>query len=317
MNRLELRRTLVGNDLHAPFARSEAPFRLLRVTGAEAGEFLQRLCTQDVLGIDPGKVRPAAFLDAKGKLLATCLVFRDENGFGLEVMAEQADKLAALLERYHFTEKLTIALEPAAQCREVVWYSGSSGDEAVSSKDGRVLVTFVRRGVRFERMHGAGIEKVPVDGDGKERPLTTRPLSAERAECLRMLAGFVRVGLETEPSTLALEADLDDHISTTKGCYTGQEIVARIHTYGHVNRKLCLLHLPAGAAIDAPQPLHELEDKLAVGRVMHAVPLPEHAGRLGTGYLPKDFQALGTKLALADGTAVEVVGYEALGDLPA
>ena len=89
-----------------------------------------------------------------------------------------------------------------------------------------------------------------------------------------MLAGLVRIGVETEASTLALEADLDDHCSTTKGCYTGQEIVARIHTYGHVNRKLCLLQLDGDGAIEQPVPLHELEDDLPVGRVMHAVAAP-------------------------------------------
>jgi folate-binding protein YgfZ len=127
-----------------------------------------------------------------------------------------------------------------------------------------------------------------------------------------MLAGFVRTGIETEPATLALEADLDDHVSGTKGCYTGQEIVARIHTYGHVNRKLCLLLLAPGEPIRAAQPLHELEDRIAVGRVLHAVPIPGREQRLGLGYLPKDFQALGSKLALADGAAVEVIGYEPL-----
>jgi folate-binding protein YgfZ len=126
-----------------------------------------------------------------------------------------------------------------------------------------------------------------------------------------MAAGLVRVGIETEPSTLALEADLDDHCSTTKGCYTGQEIVARIHTYGHVNRRLCLLHLAPGERIAAPQQLLEPDDGVAVGRVMHAVPVPGQAARLGLGYLPKDFQAVGTNLRLADGAAVRVIAFGA------
>ena len=318
MNRSDLLRSLVGTDRVAPFGRTEAPFRLLQVKGPDAVDFLQRLCTQDVLGLAPGVVRPAAFLDAKGKLLVTCLVFRLDDVLWLEVMAEQADKLASLLERYHFTEKLSIVLAPAAPCHETVWYAGSSGDNTVELHDGQpVMLTLVRRGVLFQRSHGATIAATIIGDDGGERPVKPRPLSTERAECLRMLAGLVRVGVETEPATLALEADLDDHISTTKGCYTGQEIVARINTYGHTNRKLCLLLLAPGAPITAPLPLHELEDQLAVGRVMHAVPIPEHAERLGVGYLPKDFQAIGTKLVLADKAAVEVIGYEPLPPLPA
>jgi len=132
-------------------------------------------------------------------------------------------------------------------------------------------------------------------------------LSNELAECVAMAAGIVRVGVDTEPTTLALEADLDDHISTTKGCYTGQEVVARIHTYGHTNRKLCLLRLSPGVAIDAPQPLHEVEDQLAVGRVMRAVVAPGGGCRVGLGFLPKDFQAPGSIVALADGGRATVL----------
>lgn len=290
-----------------PCERADAPYRLLQLTGPEAGEFLHRLCTQDVLGLRPGELRPAAFLDAKGKLVGTCLVGRLDDTFWLEAPAAQADRLAALLERYHFTEKLTILALPAgAGCWERVGIGeGGQAGGNVSRHGDAVQIRFARRGIRFERCHG---QPWPVGEVARAAP----PLAADLAECVRMVAGLVRVGLETEPTTLALEADLDDHISTTKGCYTGQEIVARIHTYGHTNRKLCLLQLGPGAPIGAPQPLHETEDQLAVGRVMHAVPIPGRTERLGVGYLPKDFQALGTKLALADGSAVEVIGYEPL-----
>ncbi len=301
--------SLVAN---APFARADAPYRLLEVKGPDAGDFLQRLCSQDVRGAAEGEVRPAAFLDNKGKVLATCLVFRLGDSFWLETQAEQADKLAALLERYHFTEKLAIALPRAGPCHELVLWGANTTTQ--NRADGLPSLTFERRGVMFVRSHGGPLELVRL-AEVQQRAVAARPLTPDHAECLRMIAGLVRVGVETESTTLALEADLDDHISTTKGCYTGQEIVARIHTYGHTNRKLCLLWLAAGERITVPQPLHEPEEQLAVGRVMHAVPVPGQAARLGVGYLPKDFQAIGTKLTLADKSSVEVIGYEPL--LPA
>ena len=170
--------------------------------------------------------------------------------------------------------------------------------------DAGPVLCVTRRGVCFTRTHGGSHASAAAE------------LSSELAEAARMLAGLVQVGVETEASTLALEADLDDHCSTTKGCYTGQEIVARIHTYGHVNRKLCLLRLPMGEAINEPVVLHELEDDLAVGRVMHAVPLAQHDMRLGLGYLPPDFQAIGTRLTLAGQGDVEVIGFDALPESP-
>ena len=291
---------LVANG---PFQRPAAPYRLLAVAGPDAAEFLHQLCTQDVLGLPIGGLAPAAFLDAKGKVQVTCLVGRTAaDAFVLETQAEQSERLAALLDRYHFTEKLQRTPLASGPCVERVGAAGAAGAAAGSvRRDGeRVRIEFARRGLCFVREHGGAAEAGLAE------------LAPEHAECLRMLAGLVRVGVDTEPTTLALEADLDDHCSTTKGCYTGQEIVARIHTYGHVNRRLCLLQLAPGAVIAAPQPLHD-EDGIAVGRVMHAIPLPAAAGsgRLGFGYLPKDFQAPGTKLALADGSSVLVVGASA------
>lgn len=291
---------LVGSLLaNGPFVRDGAPFRLLEVQGPDAAEFLHRLCTQDVKGLGEGRLLPAAFLDNKGKLLVTCLVGKLGAGFLLEVPAELADKLAALLDRYHFTEKVTIALRPAGPCRETVGAATGGAGEGPGTigRDGDLcVVRWQRRGVAFERRHGAAPGPAP----------TAAPLGAELAECLRMVAGLVRVGVESEASTLAMEADLVDHVAPDKGCYTGQEIVARIHTYGHVNRKLCLLSLPAGPGITTPEPLLD-EDELPVGRVMHAVPVPGQALRLGVGYLPQDFQAPGTVLRLGGGAVVTVV----------
>ncbi|MEO6596013.1 MAG: hypothetical protein ABIP94_14780 [Planctomycetota bacterium] len=286
-----------------PFARDDAPFRLLELAGPDAAEFLHRLCTQEVLGLAEGQVVPAAFLDAKGKLQVTCLIGRLGSSWWIETHAEQEERLAALLERYHFTEKLTVQRRGEGPCHEVVMAAPPTASRTIASSDGVIALRWSRRGVSFVRRHGAGAAAT-----------TGAPLAPELAECLRMGAGLVRVGVDTEPSTLALEADLDDHCSTTKGCYTGQEIVARIHTYGHVNRKLCLLHLTAGEVIAVPVPLLELEDQLPVGRVMHAVPVPGRSKRVGLGYLPKDFQAIGTKLALSDGSAVEVVGFAPLAE---
>ncbi|MFO1030326.1 MAG: hypothetical protein U1F60_04575 [Planctomycetota bacterium] len=287
-----LLRSLLANG---PFGRDAAPYRLLTVAGPDAAEFLQRLCTQDVLAVAIGSLAPAALLDAKGKLQVTCLLGRlAADRFVLETQAEQAERLAALLDRYHFTEKLTLRLLPLGPCWERIG-ADAGGGGSVAGDEASCVVVYARRGVRFERRHGGG----PAWPAAHE-------LEPARAECLRMLAGLVRVGVDTEPTTLALEADLDDHCSTTKGCYTGQEIVARIHTYGHVNRRLCLLELAAGPAVTAPVPVHD-EDDLPVGRVMHAVLLPDGSARLGFGYLPKDFQAPGTKLRLADGGAVTVL----------
>jgi folate-binding protein YgfZ len=316
MNADELVRELLPLGPHQSLERRDAPYRLVRVEGKDAAEFLHRLCSQDVLTLGDGELRPAAFLDAKGKLQVTCSVFRLADVFWLETHAERVERLAELLEKYHFTEKLTIARPDTGPCWEQVHWGaqGPVQNARAQSAGGKPWLLFERRGIAFSRVHGGAMEQVALGDDGRETAIVPRVLDEPRAECLRMLAGLLRVGVETEAATLALEADLDDHVSTTKGCYTGQEIVARIHTYGHVNRKACLLLLAPGAPVTAAQPLHEPDDRLAVGRVLHAVPIPGREERLGVGYLPKDFQALGTRLALSDGGGVEDIGWKPLAD---
>ena len=293
---------LLARLLHGgPFVRSDAPYSLLCVAGRDAADFLQRLCSQDVKSLAESTTVSAAFLDAKGKVVATCLLQRvrqgEEDVFWIDTQAAQRDRLAQLLERYHFTEKLVISTTGPGEpvCEEWIGAAGVT----LPVRHGAVAFAWARGDVQFVRRHAKRGEALP--------PWNGAVLDADRADCLQMAAGIVSVGVDTEATTLALEAFLDDHCSTTKGCYTGQEIVARIHTYGHTNRALCLLELAAGPRIAAPVVLHECEDDLPVGRVMRAVPQPGSELRLGLGYLPKDYQQQGTKLQLAGGGDAVVV----------
>jgi folate-binding protein YgfZ len=93
-------------------------------------------------------------------------------------------------------------------------------------------------------------------------------VTAEEAERARIEAGLPRWGAELDETILPAEAGLDEtHISFTKGCYPGQEPIARLHHRGHVNRRLRVLEVEAAQPGDAIV----LEDK-SVGRVTSAVP---------------------------------------------
>jgi folate-binding protein YgfZ len=292
-----------------PWLRDPAPFAAIVVKGRDAEDYLQRLCSQDVMAVGEGRCAPAAFLDAKGKLQHTCALARLGGEFWLDTQAHQAAGLLALLDHYHFTEKVGFAAF-ASGCAEWVGAALPPGSTlspgvALLVEGGGMALCWERRGVHFVRVHapnGAGATLQELVGGAP-----ARALDENTAELLRMGAGIVRVGTDTEPGTLALEADLDDHVSLTKGCFTGQEIVARIHTYGHVNRGLRLLHLQGDGPIAQPMTLVEPEDGVAVGRVMRALPVPGRGLRMGFGYLPHDFRKPGTRLRLGSEGGDEVV----------
>lgn len=290
--------------------RKAAPYVRLEVVGPDSTDFLHRLCSQDVLGLAEGDLRPAAFLSPKGKLVATAFLGRQGDAIQIEVQRDQADTLAGLLDRYHFSERLEIRRPEGLVCTEWMGIAAGSWDDlggpvpgSLRATGGGVTFAGERHGIRWLRHHGpAGDEGALAAGPGAVE------LDEETAECLRRLAGLVAVGVETEENTLALEAALDDHVATDKGCYTGQEIVARIHTYGHVNRTLALLRIDSREPVAHGAPLIDLDDGEPVGRVMAAGPIPGRADQLGFGFLPEALVDDPAPLALgaSDGPAVQL-----------
>ncbi|MHC4921268.1 MAG: CAF17-like 4Fe-4S cluster assembly/insertion protein YgfZ [Planctomycetota bacterium] len=287
--------------------RRPAAHALVRVLGPDAADYLHRLCSQDVLAMAPGDVRPACFLDAKGKLLQVVLLARLQDGLVVEAQGHKADALAELLDRFHFTEQLTLSRDEGLACAEL-WQVEPSGDPVpgrwAALAEGGIALCWQRHGVTCTRYHASAavLDQQPWSVDARE-------LSEQEHECLRIWAGLPLVGQDTDDRTLALEAPLRDHICTDKGCYTGQEVIARIHTYGHTNRALCLLAIDGLGGIEPGTSLCELDDGDVVGRVMSVVDVGGREARLGLGFLPAAFTAAGTKLALGQsgGAAVTVL----------
>lgn len=277
---------------------------LIWVAGPEAIDFLQRMCSQDLAGLEPGHLAPAAFLDPKGKLLATCLAGVFEAEVLLSVQNGCAGPLAELLERFHFTEKLEIQTRDDLECAEILSLDRlpEAPREAERITGGGVRLSTVRNGLHRVRYHAAA-EQLDLPADSED-------LDPRVVEALRIAAADPLVGVDTEPNTLAMELPLSDHISTTKGCYTGQEIVARILTYGHTNRALRVLEIEGLGAIEPGTPLVETEDGDPVGRVMSSAPIGEEDARLAFGFVPRELSAVGTELALGEsgGQAARVVG---------
>lgn len=304
-----LRRT--GLDLDQDlWLQQVAPFGLVEVRGPDAGEFLHRLCSQDVLGLAVGGAAPAAFLNAKGKLLVTAWVVRLDDRFLLETAAHQVAELAELLERYHFSEKLTVTTLADLACTALY---GTRAARVLGMRSGQakalgargVTIASTWHALTTVRVHAAPGDALPFQGGGFPE------LTQEHGDLLRIASGRVKVGTDTDATTLAPEAGLEAALSATKGCYTGQEIVARIGTYGHVNRKLCVVELATAQEPALGTALCELEEGDAVGRVFSSALCSDRVHRLALAYLPKDFWTPGIPLALGtrNGPRAQVLDF--------
>jgi tRNA-modifying protein YgfZ len=217
-------------------------FRLHRgyvaVTGPEAADFLERMLSNEVVSLEVGEARPALLLTPKGRIIAPLRVVREGlDAFLLITEAELGETVASTLLRARFAAKCEIETKPYQGYLRI-----GPGD-----------------GIRNEDY---GAEAWEVWG-AEERQAS----DVVELEPLRIEAGTPAWGKELDESVLPAEAGLDQtHISFTKGCYPGQEPVARLHYRGHPNRTLRVLELDA-------QPGDELvyNDKVA-GRVTSAVP---------------------------------------------
>jgi folate-binding protein YgfZ len=208
------------------------------VTGPEAADFLERMLSNEVVSLEPGEARPALLLTPKGRIVASLRVVREEpDAFVLITEAELAETVASTLSRARFAAKCEIQTKPYQGYLRI-----GPGD-----------------GVRNEDY---GVEAWESWGEDEREAADPAEL-----EALRIEAGTPAWGKELDETVLPAEAGLDaTHISFTKGCYPGQEPVARLHYRGHPNRHLRVLELDA-------QPGDELvyEGKI-VGRVTSAVP---------------------------------------------
>jgi folate-binding protein YgfZ len=216
------------------------------LTGTETLEFLQGQVTNDVEALEPGTGCYAALLDHKGKIQADMRVLRLADSVWLDCEAIGFPALAKNIRMY--------SLGRDVQGRDV------SGERAILSLIGPAARDVLdiappgREHAFVEGEHGlyvatdVGVDVIcdAGDVDAVREALGVEEASEEAAECIRIESGRPRHGLDMTASTIPEEAGLNERaVSFTKGCYVGQETVARLHYKGKPNRFLRGLRLSA------------------------------------------------------------------------
>lgn len=213
------------------------PRAFVRVFGPDARDYLQRMVSNDVEALQVGESCPALLLTAKARVIAPLVVWRrGDEDFLLLTEPELGDAVQALLTRM----RLRARCEIEAEQHDSVLVFGSGEGLVTDFPGARELVD-------------SGLEPTVADAE---------------LEARRVAAGVPRWGREIDDRVLPAEAGLEEsHISFSKGCYPGQEPVARLHYRGHPNRGLRVLQLE-----DVPEYDAELvHDGKVVGRVTSAV----------------------------------------------
>ncbi len=263
---------------------------ILDVTGPDRISFLQGQLTQDVRLVELGQVLPAAGLTPKGKLLFMARLIGMPDRLRLLLPAASGAPVLAHLKKYAVFQKVGIEDRSADLSRVGIvgppLPSSAAGTDSISLPGDAEFVSELlvpAAGIEAARARLASAGLVALDDAS--------------AEVLRVEAGRPRFGQDADESHLPDEVGLSEAISTTKGCYVGQEIVARLRTYGRVNRRLVGFHfpdgaIPAGTILTRPG---EEPGKIEIGRVTTCVESPRR-GAIGLGWAFRDI-APGDRLA--------------------
>jgi folate-binding protein YgfZ len=245
----------------------------LLLTGSEAAEFLQGQVTNDIEALEPGEGCYAAFLTHKGKMRGDMRVLRGEDWLWIDTEPPVLAPLSRTVQMYSIGRD--------------VRYADVTGERAILSLVGPAARAALdvepppREHAAVQGAHGLyvatdlGVDVIcqAEDAAAARAALGVEEASGEAAECRRIESGRPRYGLDVDADTIPQEAGLNERaVSFTKGCYVGQETVARLHYKGKPNRHLRGLRLAEAAAHGDPVHLGERQ----VGNVGSACVSPRH-----------------------------------------
>jgi folate-binding protein YgfZ len=297
----------------------------LRLTGADRVAFTQGMLTNDVKKLASGAGCYAAALTAKGKMISDCRVLVCADHLFIDMEPERAAAMLEFLASHVISEDVELA-DVSAELAILGVY-GPRAAEALAAAFGTPVPSLAEHSHVKMDFGGSAVTVIGAGatgnagfdlvlafgqaGDLAERLADAGarfglvPIGDEAFEILRVEAGIPRYGRDMDEETIPLEAGITERaISFEKGCYIGQEVIARATHRGHVNRKLVSLQFEGNMLPTPGTDLFATSDRdKPIGVVTSVVHSPAR-GATGLGYLR--IEQLGAQLVTRDGTAVKL-----------
>lgn len=300
----------------------------LRITGTARAKFLQGILTNDTDLLKPGRGLYAAILTAKGKMQADLTVYALAAWFWADAEPEVAARLPTLLSRY--TIGTDAEVPDLSASHAVLGLYGPAAPRAVAPLLPDVPPPTDALAVAEVRWNGhplviaeAGYPGTPglkvllptETVDAVRQALTAGgavPVEGDALEVVRVESGVPRFGVDMSEDTFPPEARIETRaVSYTKGCYLGQETIARIKTYGHVNRLLVGLlpesdqPIPRGAKLYHPGVTSVLREHKEAGYVTSSVYSPGLKRIIALGYVHRTIEAPGTVVTIGQAAPIQ------------
>jgi glycine cleavage system T protein len=289
-----------------------SPPGLIEVTGNDRARFLHGMLTNDIKALQPGQGCYAALLTPQGRIVADMRVYCLEPCFLLSVESDLREKVIASLRRYIIGDQVQLldrseelGLLSVQGPRSAELLSLVSSETPSSSKPFHHFKTEVAgrevRVCRVDRISQGGYDFISCGKDLPEfwefllmegKSLGVKPVGIDALNTHRVEDGMPWYGFDIDETNIPLEAGLENAISYNKGCYIGQEIIARATYRGHVNRKL------SGVLLSGDDPLSKgdkiFKDETEVGWVTSSVYSLALRSAIAIAYLRREVLSPGT-----------------------
>jgi len=309
-----------------------SPRGKLRLCGKDHLKFLQGMLSNDVMKLEEGMGMYATILTVKGRMISDMRVYREKESILLDLEPGLNEKVTQLLTKFRLSYKATI--DDITESVGLLSIQGPhSGkllglllEEEIPQMEefNFIQKEFIGHELTINKVNRTGEEgfDLYLDNKGlqviwealmnKGEGLKIKPLGYSAMNTLRIEAGIPVYNVDMDESNIPIEAGLWNALNFEKGCYVGQEVVARIRWRGHVNWHLMGFKGVGDYVAGIGDEIFDGERK--IGRVTSSTFSPSLNKPISLGYIRREFKETGTKVSLkgADGSET----HAEVNDLP-
>ena len=286
----------------------------LKVSGADAIDLLNRLSTNKLDDLQVGDVMGTVLTTNKGRIIDLLYVLRQDDHLLVITGPDTCRRVAEWIDFYTFIEDVVVedvtdstamlSLVGANVPHKLAPFADVPPFSSVSDSFGGIDTLVLRT----DFLAGFACDLIVAAEDEKALCATLTdfgalPVGSDALELARIERGGAGYGSELCEDYNPLEAGLIDFISFNKGCYIGQEVVARLNTYDKVQRKLACLSTQSGVP-ELPSDL--MHEGRKIGALTTAVERHDSSGIVGLGYVRNAHAVEGARLLTANGIEVVV-----------
>jgi folate-binding protein YgfZ len=296
---------------------------VLRLRGSNRVDFVQRMSTNDVLALTPGQGTPTVFTTPIGRIVDLAFVLVREDDLLLLVSRGADERMAAWLQQHIFFND-DVSVENLTGDQECIGLVGSTVSALMADLVGTDVSELPAYHSATDQVEGADVtilrsvplgydyllisdpEQIPVVWEtllAAVRSFAGRAVGETALEAARISAGRPRYGRELTEDFIPLEAGLKRAVSFNKGCYVGQEIIARMETYQKLAKRLVVLGLQSGMHTADGGPA--LDSKVSsgeadVGQVTSVAPMADGGMWKALAYVRTKVAHPGRELSVLD-----------------